>query len=241
MALASDGPGPYAPPATVISVVNGYRERGWPTPITTDVLTRGGVSDSLAPRTLQALKLLDLVDADGQPTDALDRLAKAPSSDFAGELAELVKGAYSEVFSFVDPSQDSAERVRDAFRSYTPRGQQGRMVTLFLGLCELAEIIPPQSGKRKSTNKTSRTATPRASKTPKATKTPPSSGAPREMETLPSPTGQHPLIRGLIQSLPTPGSAWSHESREAWVRAALANFELVYKLTPADQTRVDKE
>ena len=38
---------PYAPPATVLYVVNALRDRGLTTPITGDVLLRVGISDSL--------------------------------------------------------------------------------------------------------------------------------------------------------------------------------------------------
>lgn len=42
------------------------------------------------------------------------------------------------------PSRAQRRRVsglRDAFRGYEPSGEQGRMVMLFLGLCEAAGIV----------------------------------------------------------------------------------------------------
>ncbi|MCY3602224.1 MAG: hypothetical protein OXH12_04005 [Chloroflexi bacterium] len=40
----------------------------------------------------------------------------------------------------------------------------------------------------------------------------------------------HPLIRGLVQTLPDPGSMWSETERDQWLAAAKANFALIYKV-----------
>jgi hypothetical protein len=243
MPIVADGQAPYAPPATVLSIVGGYRNRGLQTPFTLDVLTRAGVSESLGPRTLQALKLLDLVDADGEPTEALNDLAKAPQAEFAERLATILHNVYQDVFKFVNLNEDDYQRVRDAFRHYTPRGQQERMVTLFLHLCHEAgltdEILkPPRSVKAsKPASDQSRSQPRKKAKAPAASQDAPS--PPKvEAEFAPSPapsSGQHPLIRGLIQSLPESGSEWPQRARTAWVKAALANFELVYELPPEDR------
>src|SRR5262245_49936348 len=116
MALKVDGNAPYAPPSAVLEVIRRYRDRGLQTPFTTDVFIRAGVSDSLAPRTLQAFKLLELVDDDGDPTEAFVGLAKAPTDDeYRERLASLLRGVYAEVFAFVDPAEEDQARVRGAF------------------------------------------------------------------------------------------------------------------------------
>jgi Family of unknown function (DUF5343) len=241
MPIVADGQAPYAPPATVLSMIEGFRDRGLQTPFTIEVLTRAGVSESLAPRTLQSLKLLDLVDGSGEPTQRFTDLAKAPQAEFADRLAAVLHAAYQDVFKFVNLEVDDYQRVRDAFRHYKPRGQQERMVTLFLHLAHEAgltdEILKPPRAKGSSATKAVRArlrvTEPRqvvdvarsVQEVPKAELEPPT----------PSPSsGQHPLIRGLIQSLPESGSEWPRRSREAWVRAALANFDLVYELSPDD-------
>ena len=48
MPIRTGGPAPYAPPATVLHVLHALRDRGLTTPITSDVLLRAGVGDSLA-------------------------------------------------------------------------------------------------------------------------------------------------------------------------------------------------
>lgn len=142
MALGKDGgPAPYPPVKPIIALIERYRDRGLPTPITQEILIRSQVvSESLAPRTYQALKLLDLMDEQGQPTTALKELGTAPGPEFKERLAALVRGAYAPIFSLADPTKDPPEAIRDAFRGYEPRGQLDRMISLFYGLCEYAGI-----------------------------------------------------------------------------------------------------
>lgn len=226
-----------------MQIIQGFRDRGLQTPFTLDVLSRAGVSESLGPRTLQSLKLLDLIDADGHPTQQFTDLAKAPQAEFEERLGAILHAVYQDVFKFVNLDEDDYQRVRDAFRHYKPRGQQERMVTLFLHLCGEARLIneipkPPRS------SKTGKAAPSRPRSQPRERVKPPASTgsvAPppkAETEFTPSPapsSGQHPLIRGLIQSLPEAGSEWPERARNAWVKAALANFELVYELPPKDR------
>lgn len=244
MPIIADGQAPYAPPTTVTSIIEGFRNRGLQTPFTFEVLTRAGVSESLAPRTLQSLKLLDLVDADGEPTQQFTDLAKAPQAEFGERLAAILHGVYQDVFKFVNLDEDDYQRVRDAFRHYKPRGQQERMVTLFLHLCKEAGLIdeipkPPRTAQAGKTGPSRPRSQPRAKVKAPTSRSGSAASAPKmETEFTASPvpsSGQHPLIRGLIQSLPESGSEWPARARNAWVKAALANFELVYELPPEDR------
>src|SRR5690606_10968084 len=130
---------PYTSPKAVTDVIERYRNRGLPSPIDGDVLLRASVvSESLIPRTLQSLEVLDLIDAEGKPTANLEGLRLASEAEYKSRMAEWLKNTYSDVFSFVDPSSDGEVAIRDAFRGYKPVGQQERMVTLFIGLCAVA-------------------------------------------------------------------------------------------------------
>jgi len=235
-----------------MDVVQGFRKRDFPTPMTAEVLVRAGVPDSLAPRTLQALKLLDLVDAEGMPTEAFADLAKAPESEFPDRLATVLRSAYQEVFQFVEPREDGLEKVRDAFRVYKPRGQQDRMVTLFMGLSEVAGLVDETPTRKRPARKAAAkppTHSPMVSAPISAAsisarptkKDPPgtiSSRSIMEGDFQPSPppaSGQHPFIRGLIQELPPAGSRWPLAKRQRWSRAALAAFDVIYELPPEDE------
>jgi hypothetical protein len=148
MPIQADKIAPYAPGAAVSAVLDFDRKRGLPTPVTVETIERVGISASLAPRTHQTLRLLDLLDDEGMPTPAMVGLRKASSDDYPARLVDVLHAAYAEVFKYVDPAEDDVERVRDAFRHFTPVGMQERMVTLFLHLCAAAGIIPEAPRRR---------------------------------------------------------------------------------------------
>lgn len=237
MPIRTDGPAPYTSPSAILALVEGYRTRGLQTPFNVDVLVRAGVSETLAPRTIQSLKLLDLIDERGEPTPALVELRKAGADEFKDRLAALVRAAYAEVFSYVDPATDSAERVRDAFRSYEPVGQQPRMVTLFLGLCDAAGILGDNRPKRRtSANGPAERPERRRPKQPQAAKPEP------ETITLfkpaPAQAGGHPLIQGLLRELPPVGATWPNDKKKAWIELAGVILNLLYTIEdPAPEDR----
>lgn len=221
MAIETGGPAPYAPPATVLHVLDRWRNLRMSTPFTTDVLERAGVTASLAPRTLQALKLLDLLSENGAPTEAMQDLSTARSDEVASRLEAVLRAAYEDVFAFVDLENDPYERVEDAFRNYTPRGQRPRMVTLFLGLCEAAGLKVPQPGARKKKSGDSsrgRVAPSPASRGPRRATARGSSVA-RVKVRDGSPSEQlPPALAGLLAQLPSPETGWTAEDREHFVK-----------------------
>lgn len=142
MAVTSESSAPYAPYKAIIDLIQRYREKGMQTPFTAEVLGRAGITDSLISRTIQALQVLELIDEEGNPTPTFEGIRSAPETDYKQRLGEWIKGVYSDVFSFVDPMTDDQSRIRDAFRTYKPHGQQARMVSLFNGLCMEAGLAP---------------------------------------------------------------------------------------------------
>jgi hypothetical protein len=158
MPLQHDGQAPYAPTPTVLSVIRRYREHNMTTPFTADVLRKAGVTESLTKRTLNSLVLLDLIEENGEPTDALKALSKARPDEYQTQFANLLQGVYASVFSFVDPAKATSEEIRNAFWGFQPKGQIDNMVRLFFGLCEEAGLVEarPSSTRKNSAAKVAR-------------------------------------------------------------------------------------
>jgi hypothetical protein len=221
MPLQPDGPAPYAPAATILSVIERARERGLPTPVTRDVLVRAGVAETLTPRVLQSLQQLELINEDGTWTQNLETLRRAPEAEFQARFAEVIRSVYADVFQYVDPTKDSATAVRDAFRSYTPHGQQDRMVTLFTGLCQRAGLMPgePQS---KTVPRESRPSAPRVIPMRKAPLAKPTKLG-KDKSGYQAAAFVPPPLAGLLSTLPESG--WTKSDRDRFVSAFTAMLD----------------
>jgi hypothetical protein len=151
MPLSINSPAPYAPASAIIALLDRNRRSGLPAVIDKDTLARLGVSDSLAPRTLQALCTLDLIEENGGHTDVLKKLRVAPEAEYQEKLAEWLNSAYAEILQYADPAVGDETSVRDAFRPYSPTSMQDRMLTLFTGLYGAAGIWPDSAQRARVT------------------------------------------------------------------------------------------
>jgi hypothetical protein len=198
----------------VIGLIERHRNKGLPSPIDADVLARAGMSPSLIPRTMQSLVGLDLITEDGQPSEALEGLRLAPESEYKQRLAQWLTGAYADALQFVDPATDDEIKIRDAFRSYRPVGQQSRMVTLFGALFAYAGIAPervrPPAPRNKATSPKQRP----AYTAPQKNREQRVGGTGHTTN-----TGLPPALAGMIASLAADGPGWSAERRDQFVAA----------------------
>lgn len=216
MPVSTASPAPYAPGSAILGLLARSRSRGLITPITKDVLTRAGVSDSLVARTLQSLQTLDLIDESGNPTPTMAKLRTVAEDEYKAAMAEWLQSAYAEVFQFADPRYDDAVRVRDAFRAYAPHGQQDRMVSLFMALCAEANIIEAQPGDGKQpARKSPRVGAPPAPKRPRVVATKASAPA----SPAPPPSGLAPSLTGMLESIPKGGKGWTQVDRDKFLLA----------------------
>lgn len=244
MPVTADQAAPYAPSTAVMALIERHRTKGLPSPVDADVLARAGISASLIARTLQALQSLDLIDEDGKHTAVLEGLRLAPEAEYKQRLAEWLSAAYADALQYVDPATDDETKVRDAFRSYKPIGQQSRMVTLFMGLFGAAGIAPERqrtpTRKSGSTQSAPRT---RALQNPKpgthgggggggaagsGTRVRLSGGASDlAIAELPPP------ILGMLASLPTAGGSWTKADRDRFMMTFGAVIDFSFPVAPA--------
>ena len=233
--VTSGQPAPYAPASAILELVERHRNKGLPTPVNSDVLERASISPSLIPRTLQALQTLDLIDGDGRPTAILEGIRVAPTAEYQQRLGEWLNGAYADALQYVDPGADDEIKIRDAFRSYNPVGQQSRMVTLFLGLFAAAGIRadkPKPAGRITSSPGASKPTSRPATRTLKPA---------QQQVTPPGHSGNSslpPALAGLLSSLPPAGQSWPKAERDRFLLTFGAVLDFCF---PIEGTRKSKQ
>jgi hypothetical protein len=225
---------PYAPAKSVMLPISRYRDRGLNWPLTAKSLEQIGVPDSMAPRTMQTLKFLGLVDEDDQPTESFKRIRQASTEEYPSQLAEVIRAAYLPVFSIVDPGRDGDVAIADAFRRYEPGNQRDKMIALFRGLCMEAGIIQPKSRPRGTGRKPRTDGQPKANtatiKAPAGQKQPPpSEHAQRDGQGHEGEGGVDlRLITAIIQQLPR-GPRWTAARRDKWLQTMTAAVDLLFE------------
>lgn len=240
---------PYAPLANVISLIRRRREKGLPEVLSADKLIQMSIPEGNISRTLQALRFLNLIDDDSRQMPLFNRLALAKANEYPSVLAEVVRGAYHDVFAIIgDNPQDVTDpELTDAFRVYQPEAQRGRMIILFRGLCQEAELIPggppdthmrkrnqtpgkasaPSNGAKKAQPKSDRYYQPEQfqnSEPQDDKKTPPVSSPPITS------TYERAIMQGMLQMLPFEEKVWTQSDRERWLKAVAANVDLLFRV-----------
>jgi len=242
MPVTQESPGPYAPAATLLGIVERYRNKGLPTPVDPDVLARASVSDSLIPRTLHSLRALDLIDEQGVPTEVLESIRLAPEASYKAALAKWLEATYADVLQFVDPATADESKLRDAFRNYQPQGQQSRMITLFSGLFRAAGIGPEKTGaapRKRTMGLTTAPRLPRKSPEPRK-----GDGNGRRVGGggggIAAP-GLPPAIAGVLVSLPDPSMGWIKADRDKFLVAFTAVLDFAIPTVAAVRREPDIE
>lgn len=231
MPVTKDTSGPYAPASAILDLIARNRTKGLPAKVDGEVLGKFGVSDSLIPRTLQALQTLDLIDESGKPSQVMEGLRLAPEAEYKQRLGEWLKQTYADALQYVDPATDDETRIRDAFRSYNPFGQQDRMVSLFMGLFRAAGIGPEKAPSPRKAGTATPLKKPRLVSKPAVKDNQGNGGTARQLEL---PAGLPPAMAGLIASLPAAGAGWTKTKRDQFVQMFGAVLDFTYPIQPED-------
>jgi hypothetical protein len=232
MAVTVDKTAPYAPSSAILDIIGFHRNRGLPSTVNGEVLTRAGISSSLVPRVLQALQTLDLINDNGRPTSVFDGIRMAPESEYKQRLEDWLKAAYADVFTFVDPGKDDDTRIRDAFRAYQPVGQQSRMVTLFEGLCAAAGLMAEKSQTVRSPS------SPRTRPVPISPR-----GVPKpSVKNNPVNPGSNlpPALAGLLASLPPASLGWTQDERDKFIATFEAVLDFCFPILTEEQREAQR-
>ena len=233
MAIETDGSAPYASSKSLIGLIEGYRNKGYATPFNHAVLAKAGVEDSLIARTMQSLKLLDLINDDGTPTEQFEALKLARGDDeFKKRLASWLTSVYAPILSYWSPGTDPLDDLAQAFRGYKPEGQRLRMVALMSALFKYAGIIEETTstakvakvGKRASAKKPP-SSSPNPTRRPRP-RTPPNAGE------LP------PSVAGLLSELPR-GRVWTTSERDDWLATLEILLNRAYKVDDSPRSTFD--
>lgn len=142
---------PYAPPAAVLGVIRHYRQRDVPERITVTNLMQIGVTESLVPRTVAALRFLGLLREDNTTTDQFRAIRFANEEDYQEVIGHVLDAAYKDVIDHIDVATATDREINNAFIPYSPGGQRPRMITLFLALAREAGWQVAASGQTKPT------------------------------------------------------------------------------------------
>lgn len=227
MPVTLDKPGPYASPQSIIEIVERHRNRGLPSPVTSDVLGRAGIPDSLIPRTLQAMQALDLIDEGGNITEMFESIRLTAEAEYQSRLQAWLNSAYADVLSYVDPANDDETKIRDAFRNYRPTGQQARMVTLFVRLYGAAGVRAPKPVLERSAAPRLRTVSNRLTAVRRAAP----AKAPPQRHAYQAPTSGLPApIEGLLATLPAEGDGWTKDRRDKFVTTFEAVLDFCFPI-----------
>ncbi len=142
-----------------------------------------------------------------------------------------------DVFTIVDPAEATDIEINDAFPYYQPQAQRGRMVTLFIGLCQEVGLVaggPPETRKRTRAVMAGKLST----VSQFATLRKPQIETSHTQETTGTLNGnstgvgqEYALLQGLLQQLPS-NKKWTQERRDRWLQAFTASVDLLIDIEP---------
>jgi hypothetical protein len=130
---------PYAPASTLSQFFDHIRFVKTPDMVSSGLLEDYNIPKGHAFALLSTLKFLGIIEDNGAPTPAY-KLLQTSGEEFKTNLEAIVRAAYSDLFSVVDPSRNGRDHIKNFFaRNYSPATAE-RATALFLDLCGEAGI-----------------------------------------------------------------------------------------------------
>lgn len=130
---------PYAPASVVSEFFDHIRYVRTPDKVDNGLLQDYGFSEGQAFPLMSTLKFLGIIDTGGTPTAGF-RALQTGGDEFQAALNEMMQRAYSDLFSRLDITRDSKDKIKNFFaRNYSPATAE-RATALFLDLCGEAGI-----------------------------------------------------------------------------------------------------
>ncbi len=153
---------PYIPYSTFINFINSLKETTFPTHIDKTLMTK--MSGSGQSAMIAALKSLDLINSQLEPTKTLKSLVEADESQSTEIIAGIVKKAYPFIFDgSIDIEKTTSKKVEDKFRAIGASGSTlTKTIAFFLAASKAGGIVVSphvkapkisSSTKRRSKNK----------------------------------------------------------------------------------------
>ncbi len=233
---------PYVSAASLSSFFDHVRWVTTPKKVDQGLLLDYGLRRGSIGALLSALKFFGLVGDDGTPTPAF-KMVQTGGDEFRANLEQIVKRSYADLFSRLDPSRDSREKIRNYFaRNYSP-AISNKATILFLDLAKEAGIPVAEeliSSQRSGITTVSPKLRRKESKRPEREIPQHEQKAP--LATLTDDDLRRIYVRRLIENMPTPDTSGKNaeaiEAEARLIEAQLARIERLLKIVPSEE---DKE
>lgn len=237
---------PYVSAKTFGRFIQRFVDAGGKLPVRIDRSVLGGLSGSNQSAVLGALEFLGLIQPDGSVTESFRELLTDASADGEGirsdYLSDIVATAYEPVVGELELSTATGKMLEERFRENG--GVDGhtliKAIRFYLKLAKDAGLTvsphiklrtPPPAKRKAGAN----TATEKNVDETDADES--DDGKGRNVDPLGHslPDGIHPMIAGLVQSLPEPSSAMTEGDRQNLERGFGMALRIAYKVTTKEE------
>jgi len=217
---------PYVSYKSFSRFIKGLQSGHLPSRIDKAVLT--GMSGSVQSAMTNSLEYLQLIEAGGRPTKALEDLAGATGPEYSEKLKGIVESSYGFLFDDgLELSRATTGQIQEAFRRQGANSSTGiKAIAFFLAAAKDAGITISKYVKTPSSPKpqAARKAAQRAAEEDESSDEQGDAGQPSNN----MPNNIDPALAGLLMRLPEPGETMSKKDRDRFLSAFSAVLAVLY-------------